>query len=253
MSWQALAVGGGAAVAGSLISAYAQGKISKEQLVVELGKLQSGVFQNDSDRRLNMAQEEEQQERLGHGQVLAALGPHDLARGRQDMAVQRALMFGGPGGAPQQMRGPGVGSQYQANLPNVSGAAPFFSDSAILASEEPFWNAVAGSTQGAIRPQGLAEAGFEPGAAARAQGRMTQFADDTQSAVQDRRSATRATLDHNNQMSLAALQQALDPIKKDPNKGSPWWRKALGGAAAAGLVATGWGAGFAPNAYKAIA
>lgn len=234
---QGAIVGGATNIIGSLMQAYGQGKISKEQLEQELVKLRVGVHQQDAQNTLSYAQGREQQNRLGFGQVLGALGPHDLAQGRQSMALQRALMFGGPGGAPQQMRGPGVGSAYQANLPNVSGAAPFYSDSAILASEEPFWNAMAGSTRGAIRPGPLQEAGFGAEAAKTAGDRMGAFADMTQAEDESNDLATRERLDADTDKSLAALNLALDQPQK--KSGGGFWSKLGKGALAAGAVGAG--------------
>lgn len=235
-------VSGGANVIGALMQAYGQGKISKEQLEQELTKLRIGIHQQDAQNQLDYQGNRDQQTRLGYNQVLGALGPHDLAAGRQQMAVQRALLFGGPGGAPQQMRGPGVGSMYQANMPNVSSAAPFYSDSAILASEEPFWNAMSGSTRGAIKPGDLSEAGFEAGAAKTAGDRMTGFADKvaTEDAAAD--TATRQRLDDATKNSLSALDMALANKKKSDGPG--FWGKLgrgllAGGAAAAGLFTGG--------------
>jgi hypothetical protein len=236
-------VGGAANIIGALLTARGQGKISKEQLQAELAKARAGIYQAGAQNTLEHSLAREQQQRLGAGQVLGAIGPHDLAKGRQGMAIQRALLFGGPGGAPQQMRGPGIGSQYQANLPNVSGAAPFFSDSAILASEEPFWNATSLSTRGAIRPGDLSEAGFDATAASKAGNRMTQFADKIAGDDTAEQSRVRGALDNAQAQSLAALDMALGKTQQKSG-GSGFWGKLgkglLGaGAAAAGLFTGG--------------
>ena len=241
---QGALIGGGANIVAALLAAKGQGKITDAQLAQALAAQKAGVHQQSGRNALDLYGQQSQERRLGYGQVLDSLGPHDLAKGRQQMALDRALMFGGPGGAPQQMRGPGVGSMYQAELPNVSAAAPFYSDSAILASEEPVWNAIAGSTGGRIRPS-LEGAGFGADAARSAGARMNTFADKAGEEERGQDEWVRGQLGRSEDMSIEALNQALATGVQNPQKKSGgFWSKLgkgllAGGAAAAGLFTGG--------------
>lgn len=239
---QGMIIGGGADIISAILAAKAQGKLSAAEANALRAKAMSDVYQQSGRNTLDYATSRDQTERLGYGQALDAIkGPHELAAGRQAMALQRALLFGGPGGAPQYMRPSGVMSRYMGNLPNVSAAKPFYSDSAILASEEPYWQAIAGSTGGKVRPN-FEGSGFNAQDASQVQNRMNTYADQRATDVADRESATRNALQRSEAMSIQALQAALQQGKEKP-KTSLWGKIGrgllAGGAVAAGLLTGG--------------
>lgn len=159
----------------------------------------------------------------GYSAALDSIGsPLAHAQQRADFAKKRSFLFDGPGGGPQYIRPQGYMNSYLPSLPRFDSAKPFFSDSAMLASEMPYWQSVSALTGGKVAP-GFQAAGYESQPAALAQYALNQ------SLYRD--AYEKAQRDAKFEGMLTAQQQALNQSLQggqQQKKKTPWWKKALG-------------------------
>jgi hypothetical protein len=239
----------GISAAGSLISAYMQGKISKEQFLAQLAEQQR---QFNTTTQQDAYQFDEKNRQANADQALASANTTPNRVGwRQNQAMAAAIMPG--------LRNVSVSSNIPGMsrfIPQISGGLRIpeggfgpdvlskFGDKAMLAGEMDLDKAAAVASDGqSVTPDYGAVYG-EPGrtGASQVSALSGQLQTDEKARAAERN---------------RALQSALAPAQptEEEKKGTPWWRKALGGAAAIGLtLATGGaGAAAAPGIYRSIA
>lgn len=203
---QATLMRGGMDIAGGIFSGVGQGKMNDAQIAAQNSRDQVSALIAMLRERGNQADSQAQNQRLGFQGAAAAIGsPLDHQKSRQDMALQRALLFDGPGGGPQySMPGSSAIRATMGNLPRFDSAKPFFSDDAMAAAESPFWQSVGGLTGGQVRPN-LPGVGYQGAGAQGTQNGLDTFNNDQASQVAARNASQTAQIDQ----TQAAINQAL--------------------------------------------
>lgn len=202
---QASVLDGAFRLGGGILSGMGAGKQNDALLAANKERDQVDALIRMLGLNQNQDQFEETSKRLGMQSAGAQLGgPLDIQADRQKMALNRAFLFDGKDGGPQySLPGPQstIGG-FVGNLPRFDSAKPFYSDSAMMNAELPFWQTIGQQTGGQVGPN-FQNSGYQGGGAA--QGSIDGY----NKGVQQDQAAAQASSRGRMDQTQAAIQQAL--------------------------------------------